>query len=151
MIEIPGATRRGGWGWICLAVLLSILALGLVFFIGGKSQKPGQIPSEVLAKIDQEKARARQDHADFMQTPAGQLWQKRPYWSPGMCRKIAAGELVAGMSKEQVREAVGKVVEVLKNKRETQPEEWVVECRNGERLILKFEGNALAVMERRKE
>jgi len=66
-----------------------------------------------------------------------------------MCRKIVAGEIVAGMSKEHVKEAVTKVVEVRTKKGEKPAEEWVVEGRNQERMLLKFEGNALAEIERK--
>ncbi len=135
--------------WASLAVIFSVIICLLVFWGGGKNQKPGQIPAEVLSRIDQEKAQARQEFADFIQTPAGKLWQKHPYWSPEMCRKIVAGEIVAGMSKEHVKEAVAKVVEVRTKKGEKLAEEWVVEGRNQERMLLKFEGNALADIERK--
>jgi len=135
--------------WASLAVFFTVVVCLLVFLAGGKSQKPGQIPAEVLSKIDQEKAQARQEFADFIQTPAGKLWQKNPYWSPEMCRKIAAGEIVAGMSKEQVKEAVSKVVEARTKKGEKPAEEWIVEGRNRERMVLKFDGNALLEIERK--
>jgi hypothetical protein len=135
--------------WASLAVIFSVIICLLVFWGGGKSQKPGQIPAEVLSKIDQEKAQARQEFSDFIQTPAGKLWQKHPYWSPEMCRKIAAGEIVPGMSKEQAREAVSKVVEVRTMKGETPAEEWVVEGRSGEKMVLQFDGNALAEIKRK--
>jgi hypothetical protein len=121
----------------------------LVFWDGGKGQKPGRIPAEVLSRIDQEKNQARQEFADFIQTPAGKLWQKYPYWTPEMCRKIVAGEIVAGMSKEQVKEAVGRVVEVRMGKGKKPDEEWAVESRNRERMVLKFDGNALAEIQRK--
>ena len=135
--------------WASLAVIFSAIICLLLFWDGGKKQKPGQIPAEVLSKIDQEKAQARQEFADFIQTPAGKLWQKYPYWSPEMCRKISAGEIAPGMSKEQAREAVSKVVEVRTKKGKGPAEEWVVESRNRERMLLKFEGNALAEIERK--
>ena len=135
--------------WGSLAVIFAVIVCLLVFWGGGKSQKPGQIPAEVLSKIDQEKSQARQEFADFIQTPAGKLWQKHPYWSPEMCRKIAAGEIVPGMSKDQAKEAVSKVVDVRTKKGEKPAEEWVVEGRNRERMVLKFDGNALAEIERK--
>jgi len=135
--------------WIGLAVLLSAIALVLVFFMGGKSQKPGEIPPEVLAKINQEKAKARQEHAEFTKTPAGQLWQKHPYWSPDTCQKIVEGQVFPGMSKEQAKEAVGRVIEVREKKGDKQPEAWMVESRNREKMVLKFEGNALVEVERK--
>ncbi|NWF55938.1 MAG: hypothetical protein HXY45_14210 [Syntrophaceae bacterium] len=135
--------------WASLAVIFSVLVCLLVFRDGGKTQKPGQIPAEVLSKIDQEKAQARQEFADFIQTPAGKLWQRYPYWSPEMCRKIAAGEIVPGMSKEQAREAVSRVVEVKTEKGKDRAEEWVVESRNQGRMLLKFDGNALVEIEKK--
>jgi hypothetical protein len=158
MIEAPGRLRRGVLSltknrspifWIGLAVLLSVIALMLVFFFGGKSQKPGQIPPEVLTNINQEKAKAQQEYVEFIQTPAGKLWQKRPYWSPDTCQKIVEGQVFPGMSKEQAKEAVGQVIEVRKKKGDKQPEAWTVEGRNGEKMVLKFEGNALAEVERK--
>ncbi len=135
--------------WASLAVIFSVIVCVLIFLPGGKSQKPRQIPVEVLSQIDQERAQAQQEFADFVQTPAGKLWQKHPYWSPEMCRKIAAGEIVEGMSKEQVKEAVGGVVEARMKKGEKPAEEWIVEGRNRERILLKFDGNALVKIERR--
>jgi hypothetical protein len=129
--------------WVSLAVIFSAIICLLLFWDGGKRQKPGQIPAEVLSKIDQEKAQARQEFSDFIQTPAGKLWQKHPYWSPEMCRKIAAGEIVPGMGMDQVKEAVAKVVEVRTKKGAKPAEEWAVESRSGEKMILKFDGNAL--------
>jgi hypothetical protein len=160
MINFPVRSKRGVLDfrknrspilWIGLAVLLSAIALMLVFFIGETGQKPGQIPSEVLVKIDQEMAKARQDHAEFLKTPAGQLWQKYPYWTRDICQKIVEGQVFPGMSKEQAREAVGRVMEVRKKKGDQQSEEWTVESRNREKMVLKFKGNALLEVEGKKE
>jgi hypothetical protein len=95
--------------------------------------------------------KARQDHAEFLKTPAGQVWQKYPYWTPDICQKIVEGQVFPGMSKEQAREAVGRVMEVRKKKGDPQAEEWTVESRNLEKMVLKFKGNALAEVERKKE
>jgi hypothetical protein len=135
--------------WGSLAILLTAVLLLLVFFAGGKSQKPNQIPAEVLSKIDQEKASAQIAHAEFIQTPAGKLWKKYPYWSPEMCQRIIDGQVSPGMSMDQAKEAVDRVVEVRKKKGEKQPTEWVAEGRNKEKLILKFEGNALVAVEKK--
>ncbi len=157
MIEFAGRARRGVLIpaknrspilWIGLAVLLSVIALVVMFFFGGETQKGGRIPAEVLGKIDQEKAKARQEHAEFMKTPAGQLWQRHPYWTLDTCKKIMEGQVFPGMSKEQAKEAVGRVIEVRRKKGDQQPEEWAVEGRSGERMVLKFEGNALVQIER---
>jgi len=135
--------NRSALLWGSLAIFLSAVLLLWLFFADGKSQKPKQIPAEVLSKIDQEKADAQKAHADFIQTPAGKLWQKYPYWSPEMCQRIIDGQVSPGMSMDQAKEAVDRVVEVRKEKGEKQPTEWVAEGRNKEKLILKFEGNAL--------
>jgi hypothetical protein len=139
--RLPG--NRSALLWGSLAVLLSAVLLLCLFFIDGKSQKPKQIPAEVLSKIDRERADARKFHADFIQTPAGKLWQKYPYWSPEICQQVIDGRVSPGMSMDQAKEAVDRVVEVRKKKGEKQPTEWVAEGRNKEKLILKFEGNAL--------
>jgi hypothetical protein len=135
--------NRSALLWGSLAVLLSAVLLLWLFFADGKSQKPRPIPAEVLSKIDQEKADAQKAHADFIQTPAGKLWQKYPYWSPEICQRIIDGQVSPGMSMDQAKEAVDRVVEVRKKKGEKQPTEWVAEGRYKEKLILKFEGNAL--------
>ena len=148
-LRLPGNRSTLLWG--SLAILLAAVLLLVVFFADGKSQKPKQIPAEVLSKIDQERADARKAHSDFIRTPAGKLWQKYPYWSPEMCQQVIDGQVCPGMSMDQAREAVGRVVDVRKKKGEKQVTEWVVEGRNKENLILKFEGNALVEVERKKE
>jgi hypothetical protein len=149
MFRLPG--NRSALLWGSLAILLSAGLLSGLFFAGGKDQKPKQIPAEVLSKINQERADAQKAHADFIQTPAGKLWQKYPYWSREMCERVVEGQVSPGMSMDQAREAVDRVVEVRKKKGEKDLTEWVAEARNRDRLILKFEGNALVAVERRKE
>ena len=146
-LRLPGNRSTLLWG--SLAILPAAVLLLVVFLAGGISQKPKQIPAEVLSKIDQEKASAQKAHAEFIQTPAGKLWQKYPYWSPEMCQRIIDGRVSPGMSMDQAKEAVDRVVEVRKKKGEKQPTEWVAESRNKEKLILKFEGNALVEMEKK--
>jgi hypothetical protein len=144
-LRLPGSRPVLLWG--SAAVLLSLLLLLLLFFNEEKSRKPAQIPAEVLSKIDQEKADARKAHADFIQTPAGKLWQKYPYWSPDMCQRVVDGLLSPGMSMDQAREAVNRVAEVRKKKGNLS--EWAAEGRNGETLILRFDGNALMEIEKK--
>jgi hypothetical protein len=146
-LRLPG--NRSALLWGSLAIFLSAVLLLWLFFADGKSQKPKQIPAEVLSKIDQEKADAQKAHADFIQTPAGKLWQKYPYWSPEMCQRIIDGQVSPGMSMDQAKEAVDRVAEVRKKKGEKQPTEWVAEGRNKEKLILRFEGNALVEVEKK--
>jgi len=142
--------RRGSalfWG--LMVISLTFIALALVFYSGEKGQKPGRIPTEILSKIDQEKAKAQNDFAEFIQTPAGKLWQKYPYWDRELCQKIAEGQVSPGMSKGQVREAVGRVVEIRKPTGEGSLEEWVIEGKGQEKMILKFDDNALVSVERK--
>ena len=143
-LRLPG--NRSALLWGSVAVFLSAILLLAIYFAGGKSQKPGQIPAEVLSKIDRERAEAQKDHADFLQTPAGKLWQKYPYWSPEMCRQIVEGRLSTGMSMEQAKEAVDRVVQVRKMG-DGKRTEWVAEGRNRGKLVLKFDGNALVEIE----
>jgi hypothetical protein len=140
-IRLPG--NRSVLLWGSLAVLLAAGFFLVVFFADEKTRKPKQIPAEVLSKIDQEKADAQKAHAEFIQTPAGKLWQKKPYWSPEICQRVIDGQVSPGMSMDQAREAVDRVVEVRKRKGEKELTEWVVECRNKEKLVLKFDRNAL--------
>jgi hypothetical protein len=147
--RLPGNRSTLLWG--SLAILLSAALLLGLFFAGEKDQKPKAIPAEVLSKIDQERADAQKAHADFIQTPAGKLWQKYPYWSPEMCQRIIDGRVSPGMSIDQAKAAVDRVVEVRKKKGEKELTEWVVEGRNKDKLVLKFEGNALVAVERKKE
>jgi hypothetical protein len=53
------------------------------------------------------------------------------------------------MSKEQAREAVGRVVEIRKSGSEKPLEEWVVEGKGKEKMILKFDDNTLVSVERK--
>ena len=141
--------RRSALFWGLMAIFLTVIALALVFYFGGKGQKPGRIPPEILSKIHQEKAQAQNDFAEFIQTPAGKLWQKHPYWDRALCQKISEGQVSPGMSKEQAREAVARVVEIRKPGGERPLEEWVVEGKGEEKMILKFDDNALVSVERK--
>ena len=147
--DLIRGSKRSPLFWGLMVTLLTVIALILVFYFVGKEQKPGRIPPEVLSKIEQEKTKAQKDFAEFVQTPAGQLWQKHPYWDPALCQKIAGGEVCPGMSKEQAREAVGRVVEIRKSGSEKPLEEWVVEGKGKEKMILKFDDNTLLSVERK--
>ena len=142
-------SKRSPLFWGLIVISLTVIALGLVFYFGGKERKPGRIPPEILSKIQQEKANAQNDFAEFIQTPAGKLWQKHPYWDRALCQKISEGQVSPGMSKEQAREAVGRVVEIRKPRGEKPLEEWVVEGKGEEKMILKFDNNALVSVERK--
>ena len=133
--------------WALLAIFLGILATVLIPRMADKGKPPQKIPAEALSKIHQEKARAQEEFAEFIKTPAGKLWQRYPYWDPDLCQKIAEGQVLPGMSKEQAKEAVGAPVEV--RRRNQFLEEWVVEGQGKERMILKFEDNVLKTVERK--
>ena len=147
--DLIRGSRRSPLFWGLMVTFLTVVVLALVLYFGGKDQKPGRIPPEILSQIDQEKAKAQKDFAEFIQTPAGKLWQKYPYWDPALCQKISEGQVSQGMSKEQAREAVGRVVEVRKLKGEKPLEEWVVEGKGKEKVVLKFDDNALVSVERK--
>lgn len=141
--------RRSPLFWGLMTIFLTVVVLALFFFFQGKGQKPGPIPPEVLSRIDQERAKSQKDFTEFIQTPGGKLWQKYPYWDPAICQKIADGQVFPGLSKEQAREAVGRVGEIRKTNGGKNLEEWVVEGKNKERMILRFEGNALVGVEKK--
>lgn len=134
--------------WVPLAVMGAGLLSALIFPWGEREDPKGGIPLKVLSRIQQERVQARRDHEDFLRTPAGKIWQKYPYWDRELCQKIAAGEVSPGMSKDQVREAVGPPVRVnLREGEGAVTEEWVVEGK--ERLILKFQNHLLVSVEKR--
>ncbi len=63
-----------------------------------------------------------------MKTPAGQIWVQRPYWPPEICQKIAQGEILLGMNKDQVRESLANKSQTkIKIKINNEREEWIVE------------------------
>jgi hypothetical protein len=144
-----GAGKQSPLFWGLAAVFLAVMVLALFFCFSGREQKPGRLPPEVLSKIHQEKRKAQEDFADFIQTPAGKLWQRYPYWTPAICQKIVEGQLSPGMSKEQAGEAISRVVEIRRAKDKKFSEEWVVEGKGKEKMILKFEENALISVERK--
>lgn len=157
MIRLPRQDRGKGliprgktfpfWG--LAAVFLAIVVLTLIFSFGGKGKKEGPIPPEALSKIHQEKAKAQKEFAEFVQTPAGKLWEKHPYWDPAVCQKIAQGQVFPGMSREQAAEAVARVEEIKKSRDEDHVERWAVEGKGKEKWVLKFEENTLVSVENR--
>ncbi len=136
-----GGSERSSLLWGFLIISLTVIALGVAFHYMGKGQKAGPIPPDILSKIEQEKAKAQKEFAEFIETPAGKLWQKHPYWDPADCQKIADGQIFPGMSKEQAREAAGKIIG-SRNKGENR-EEWEVEGKGRGKMILTFDGNSL--------
>jgi hypothetical protein len=146
---LMGGRKPSAFFWGLTAAFLAVMVLALFFYFSGKGQTPGRLPPEVLSKIHQEKKKAQEDFADFIQTPAGKLWQRYPYWPPAVCQKIVEGQLSPGMSKEQAGEAIGRVVEIRRAKGKKSSEEWVVEGKGKEKMILKFEENTLISIERK--
>ena len=133
--------------WVVLTALLVSVAI-LFYFRPTRTAQEKSIPVEALSKIHQEKARAQKEFAEFIQTPAGKIWEKHPYWDPAICQKIADGQVEPGMSKEQVKAAVGEPKNVKSERRgEVLHEEWMVEGK--EKFILLFEENTLKKVERR--
>jgi len=134
--------------WILLTFILVGLTSVLITLQFEKGKGSRVIPLDAQSRIEQEKAKAQKDFAEFIKTPAGKVWEKHPDWDLETCRKIAAGQVFAGMSKEQVREAVGSPERVRTNKdKEILYEEWIWEGR--EKIVLEFENNILKSIERR--
>ncbi len=133
--------------WVVLTALLVSVAL-LFIFRPTRTQQEKSIPFEALSKIRQEKAKAQKDFAEFIGTPAGKIWEKHPYWDPATCQKIAEGNVEPGMSKEQVKAALGEPRTVKSEKQgEILHEEWTVEGK--EKIILQFEDNKLKEIQKR--
>ena len=133
-------------------LFLGLFLLGTLLFLlispPGKDRKTNLIPSSVLSKLDQDRAKAQKDHEEFTKTPAGKIWERHPYWDRLTCQKIAAGQVWPEMSKEMAGVAIGPPKKVRTEKRgETLYEEWTVEGK--EETVLRFENNALISVERR--
>ena len=134
--------------WVVLAALIASVAI-LFIFRPIRTTQEKSIPIEALSKIHQEKAKAQKEFAEFIQTPAGKIWERHPYWDPAICEKIANGQVEPGMSKEQVKAAFGEAREVKSERRgEVLHEEWTVAGK--ERQVLRFEENVLKMVERGK-
>ena len=88
--------------WVVLAALIASVAI-LFIFRPTRTTQEKSIPIEALSKIHQEKAKAQKEFAEFIQTPAGKIWERHPYWDPAICEKIANGQVEPGMSKEQIK------------------------------------------------
>jgi len=146
--ERPGSGRRGFPYWGLAAVLLGMAVLAVVFTFRGKDEKQGPIPAEALSRLNQEKAKAQKEFSDFIETPAGKLWQKHPYWDPAVCQKIAEGRVFTGMSKEQVKEAVARIEKIVP-KNQKSLETWAAEGKGNEKWVLRFEENTLVSVENR--
>lgn len=133
-------------------LFLGLFLLGMLIFLvithPGGDLETGPIPTPVLSSLDQERAKARQDHEEFMKTPGGKIWERHPYWDRLTCQKIADGQVWPEMSKEMAGIAVGPPKKVRTEKRgETLYEEWIVEGK--EKMVLRFEDNTLIAVERR--
>jgi hypothetical protein len=136
--------------WAALAVPGLLLAgAALVFLLRSMpTSSEKSISLKTLSGIHEEQARARKEFSEFLGTPAGKIWEKHPYWDPETCRKIAAGEVEPGMSREQARAALGEPVEIKFEKSgEALLEKWRVEGR--EKWVLTFEANALKNAEKK--
>jgi len=139
--------KRAPIFWV---VLITFLVSGALLFIfrPTRTQQEKSIPFEALSKIRQEKAKAQKEFGEFIKTTAGKIWEKHPYWDPETCQKIAEGNVEPGMSKEQVKAALGEPRKVKSEKRgEVLHEEWVLDRREG--VILRFEENTLKKIEKR--
>jgi hypothetical protein len=132
--------------WAVLAALLASVAI-LFIFRPTRTVQEKSIPIEALSKIHQEKAKAQKEFSEFIRSPAGKIWEKHPYWDPAICEKIASGQVEPGMSKEQVKAALGEPKEVKPEGRgEVLHEEWTVAGK--EKRVLRFEENTLKAVEK---
>ncbi len=133
-----------------IVIALILIAVGCLVFVywSTPDRGSGVIPAEALSKIEQEKAKAQKDYLEFMNTPAGKILQKHPYWNPEICKLIAEGQIVPGMSKDQVVEALGDPRRV-KSKRDlgNLQEEWLAEGPGP--LVLRFEDQVLKSVEKK--
>ncbi len=140
--------KRSPLLWGLLIVAISVIGLVLAVYYTGKGQKPGPISPDILSKIEQEKAKAQTEFAEFIETPAGKLWQRHPYWDPADCQKIADGQIYPGMSKEQAREAAGRIIG--SRKKGENREEWEVEGKHQGKMTLTFDGNTLVSVDKKR-
>jgi hypothetical protein len=139
--------RRSPMFWVVLIALLISMAL-LFIFRPTRTAQEKAIPIDALSKIHQEKAKAQKEFAEFIRTPAGKIWENHPYWDPAICQKIADGQVEPGMSKEQVKAALGEAKNMKSERRgEVLHEEWTFEGK--EIRVLEFEENSLKRIERR--
>jgi hypothetical protein len=138
--------RRSPMFWAVLAALLASVVI-LFIFRPTRTVQEKSIPIEALSKIHQEKAKAQKEFSEFIRSPAGRIWEKHPYWDPAICEKIANGQVEPGMSKEQVKAALGEPKEVKPARRgEVLHEEWTVAGK--EKRVLRFEENTLKAVEK---
>ena len=131
-----------------LGIFLLLILLALMITHMGRDPQTNPIAPAPLSKIDQERVQAQKDHQEFVKTPAGKIWERHPYWDRLTCQKIAEGQVWPEMSKEMAGVAVGPPKKVRTEKRgEILYEEWTVEGK--EKMVLRFEDNALIAVERR--
>lgn len=132
-------------GWSNQKITLFILILLIISCLGGVwiyyklflKTEPGQISAEGWSYIQQEKIKAQRDFAEFVKTPAGKIWLQHPYWLPETCQKIAQGEILPGMNKDQVRESLANRPQIkIRIKVNEEQEEWMVEGEN--KIVLHF-------------
>ncbi|MGB9700113.1 MAG: hypothetical protein ACPL5I_12090 [Thermodesulfobacteriota bacterium] len=126
-------------------ISLLILIFIIIGFLGGAwlyyklflKREPGQISAEAWSYIQQEKIKAQRNFAEFVKTPAGQIWLQHPYWPPEICQKIAQGEILPGMNKDQVRKSLANRLQTkIKININNEREEWIVDGEN--KLVLHF-------------
>ena len=139
--------RRSPMFWMVLIALLVSVAI-LFIFRPIRTAQEKSIPIDALSKIHQEKAKAQKEFSEFVLTPAGKIWESHPYWDPTICQKIADGKVEPGMSKDQVKAALGEAKNVKSERRGgVLHEEWTFEGK--EIRGLEFEENSLKRIERR--
>ena len=106
--------RTGPVALGCAAVLALFVVIAVII---NSSESPSSssspAPSAEQAK-NQEQGRKRiaeeQRAAEerYLKTKPGQIWEKHKEWGRDICRLIADGEIVVGMTKDQVRASWGR-------------------------------------------
>lgn len=133
---------------LVILILIIIGCLGGAWIYYNLRKKQGEISAEGWSYIQQEKLKAQRDFAEFVKTPAGQIWLQRPYWHPEICQKIAQGEISPGMNKDQVKESLAKKSQTkMKINVNNDREEWIVEGENI--LVLHFLNGVLQSWEQK--
>ncbi len=132
-----------------IVVILVCLSIASILFIRWftNNQGPSPIPADALSKIEQEKGKAQREYQDFLHTAAGKIWEKHPDWDREVCAKVAAGEVIPGMSKGQAAEALARRSGgTIKRRTIGAEEEWAVDSQG---IVLRFSGNVLKTVQRR--
>ncbi|MGQ9693813.1 MAG: hypothetical protein ACUVWV_03595 [Thermodesulfobacteriota bacterium] len=122
---------------ILILIILGCLGGVWIYYSLFLKKEPGRISAAGWSYIQQEKIKAQRDFAEFVKTRAGKIWLQHPYWHPDTCQKIARGEILPGMSIDQVKESLAsRSLSKIKINANKEREEWIIEGEN--KLVLYF-------------